>query len=586
MKQFFKIAFASAFGLFIASLIMGFFLIFGIIGVIALSSNSNTESVIKEQSVLHLKLSGELYERKTQSIMNILFPEENEVISLDEILEAIAKAKDNPNIKGIYIEADYLATSKASAQSIREALIDFKSSGKFIISYANTYSQNCYYISTAADSVIINPQGNLDLSGLSMQSLFFKKALDKLGIEVDIFRVGTYKAAVEPFMLDKMSPANKEQLGSFISSIWSIMGTDIANSRKMELSKLDSLINQGVLLRSADYLKQAHLVDAILYKSQVDTLLQQKTGKTEYESVSITQMAMSKLKKSEAKDEIAILYAHGEIKQMTTPNDIEAITSKALNKEIKKLQKNDNIKAVVLRINSPGGSAFESEQIWKALVELKSTKPLIVSMGDYAASGGYYIAVPADVIVAEPTTLTGSIGVFGMIPNLGNIREKMGISIDGVSTHTYSDISTIGMRPMKAGEKQLMQNSINEFYELFIKRCADGRSMTPAQIKAIAEGRIWTGKQALENHLVDELGGINRAISIAADKANLKSYTIGKYPAEKSLVEMMSEDILSGTQATIMRRVMGSEYQYYELLNNIKSMAPIQARLPLSITVE
>lgn len=591
MKDFLKIMLASALGFIIANIILSviaMIFFFGMMGSVAGSFRSSEKFVLEENSVLNLRLNGPITERVAEQdpFTELLAPDAATAMGLNDIVSAIRKAKSNDRIKGIYIDSRMMSASMATLAEIRQELKSFKESGKFIVAYADTYTQTGYYLASMADKVAINPQGSLDLHGLVSMPVFFKDALDKLGIEMQIFKVGTYKSAVEPFTQNEMSDASREQVSSFLNDSWSFMKADIAEARSMTPEEIDSLANRMPLVQPIEFLLQANLVDTLLYETEMKdylrSLLSLEEG-DEIPSATVSNMKSVTTKTVTKTDNtIAILYAQGNIASGTGSDNIQ---DKYMVDQIEKLRRDDEIKAVVFRINSGGGSAYASEQIWKAITELKKEKPVVVSMGDVAASGGYYIACNADKIVAQPTTLTGSIGIFGMIPNFEGTTKKIGISTDVVKTNDFGDFGDI-TRPFNEQEKQLMQNMIERGYDLFLTRCAEGRNMPKDSLELYAEGRVWTGNQAKKIGLVDELGGIERAIEIAAEMANLgKSYVIFEYPKLQSRIEALLDRSRKDLAAHTMKEYLGESYQLFMLLRDIREQDYIQARIPYELNI-
>ncbi len=590
MKDFLKIMLASALGFIIANIIfslIAMIFFFGMMGSLA-GSFTAEKYVLEENSILNLKLNGPINERVAEMdpFTELLAPEGTTALGLNDIISAIRKAKNNDMIKGIYIDSRSMSASMATLAEIRNELVSFKESGKFVVAYADTYTQNGYYLAAIADKVAINPQGSLDLHGLASVPMFYKDALDKLGIEMQIFKVGTYKSAVEPFTQNEMSDANREQVTSYLNDAWSFLRADIAEARSLTADEVDALANQMPLVQPTEFLLEANLVDTLLYETEMKeylrTLLSLEEGK-EIPSATVANMKSVTTKTVKKTDNtIGILYAQGNIVSGTGAANIQ---DKYMVDQIEKLRKDEEIKAVVFRINSGGGSAYASEQIWKAITDLKKEKPVVVSMGDVAASGGYYIACNADRIVAQPTTLTGSIGIFGMIPNMEGTAEKVGISTDVVKTNEFGDFGNI-TRPFNEQEKQLMQNMIERGYDLFLTRCAEGRNMPKDSLALYAEGRVWTGNQAKEIGLVDELGGIEKAIEIAAEMANLgKSYVVFEYPKMRTMIEELLNRSTEDLAARTVKEYLGESFELFMLLHDIRNQDYIQARIPYELNI-
>ena len=590
MKDFPKIMLASALGFIIANIILSLIAMiffFGLMGSVA-SSFTSEKFVLEDNSVLNLRLNGPISERVADEdpFTSLLASDVPTAMGLNDIVSAIRKAKSNDRIKGIYIDSRMMTASMATLAEIRTELQSFKESGKFIVAYADTYTQTGYYLASLADKVAINPQGSLDLHGLASMPLFFKDALDKLGIEMQIFRVGTYKSAVEPFTQNEMSDANREQITSYLNDAWRFLRDDIAASRSLTPAGVDSLANRMPLVQSTDFLLSSHLVDTLLYETEMKDYLRSLLSldkEKEIPSATVANMKSVTTKTVKKTDNtIAILYAQGNIVSGTGSANIQ---DKYMVNQIEKLRKDKEIKAVVFRINSGGGSAYASEQIWKAITELKKEKPVVVSMGDMAASGGYYIACNADKIVAQPTTLTGSIGIFGMIPNFEETTHKIGIHTDVVKTNEFSDFGNF-TRPFNEQERLLMQNMIERGYDLFLTRCAEGRNLPKDSLALYAEGRVWTGSQAKEIGLVDELGGIEKAIEIAAGMASLgKSYVVFEYPKMRSKINTLLDRSKEDLAARTVKEYLGESYGLFMLIHDIREQDYIQARIPFELNI-
>lgn len=581
MKQFLKYTFATIVGVFIASLLGGLLFV-GILSAIAGSSEKETK--LSPNSVYQIDLQGTLIDRSEEDPLSAALSEafgqpEQKVTGLDDLLSNIEKAKNDENIKGIYLKGGTLIGGLASIKEIRDALVDFKKSGKFIVAYADNYMQSNYFLVSVADKVLINPEGMLELKGLNAELMFFKNTLDKLGIEMQVVKVGTFKSAVEPFITTKMSDANREQVTVYMNSIWKTMLSQISASRKISVDSLNKYADQMMMFQPTQMLKQYALVDSLVYVDQVDSIIK----KYAVDFKIVKHSAMNKLadNKKFEKSKVAVIYAVGGIDE----GNGDGIESEKLVETIDKVAKDDAVKSVVFRVSSPGGSAYGSEQIWRALQNLKAKKPLIVSMGDYAASGGYYISSVADQIVAQPNTITGSIGIFGVIPNISGLNSKLGLTYDGVKTNKMSDAISVN-RPFRPEERELMQNYVNRGYELFVKRCADGRKKTIDQIKAIAEGRVWTGEDALKIGLVDKIGGIDEAIEIAAKKAKLDAYNVKEYPAKEDFATKLMKSFGDDMESKIMKVQLGENYKIFKALKNVEKINGIQARLPYELIIK
>ncbi|MEY8686422.1 signal peptide peptidase SppA [Bacteroides sp. AN502(2024)] len=592
MKDFLKFTLATVTGIILSSIVL---FIISMITLLGIMSASDTETIVKKNSVMMLDLNGTLVERTQEDPLGILsqwLGDGANTYGLDDILSSIQKAKENEHIKGIYLQANSLNTSYASLQEIRNALLDFKENGKFVIAYADSYTQGLYYLSSAADKVLLNPKGMIEWRGIASAPLFYKDLLQKIGVEMQVFKVGTYKSAVEPFIATEMSPANREQVTTFITSIWEQVTEGVSTSRNISVDSLNVYADRMLMFYPAEESIKCGLADTLIYRNDVRNYLKRWVEIDEDDNLPIVGLSdMINVKNNVPKDRsgniLAVYYASGEItdypSSATSENGI--VGSKVI-RDLRKLKDNDDVKAVVLRVNSPGGSAFASEQIWHAVKELKTKKPVIVSMGDYAASGGYYISCVADTIVAEPTTLTGSIGIFGMIPNVKGLTDKIGLSYDVVKTNKYADFGNI-MRPFNEDEKSLLQMMITEGYDTFVTRCAEGRHMTKEAIEKIAEGRVWTGETAKKLGLVDELGGIDKALDIAVAKAGIENYTVVSYPERQdflsSLLETKPKNYI---ESQLLKSKLGEYYQQFGLLKNLQEQSMIQTRIPFELNIK
>ena len=582
MKDFIKYTMATVVGLVLVSIIMGILTFVSMAGMIA---SEGMSSPIEKKSVLRITLKGSITERAgEENPLSKLGGETTQQIALDQALQALEKAAKNDKIEGIYMEGGILSAYPAEVQELRQALLKFKKSGKWIIAYADTYSRSAYYLCSVADKVYLNPIGMLDWSGLSSNPMFFTGLMKKLGIKMQVFKVGTYKSAVEPYIAEQMSDANREQVSSYQQSIWNNMLKDVAKSRKTTAEALNSLADSLTILSGPEASVKGGLVDKVCYQDEVKKILKNKAKMEEDESlrfVSISDVALSEELNDKVDDEIAVYYAYGEIKEDITGGFAQesAITSKQMTKDLQELREDDDVKAVVLRVNSPGGSAYASEQIWREVQLLSKEKPVIVSMGALAASGGYYISCGANKIFAEPTTLTGSIGIFGMIPDATELlTDKLGLSFDVVKTNAHSDFGAMG-RPLNESECRLMQAYINQGYELFTGRVAQGRKMSQDSVKAVAEGRVWTGEQAMKIGLVDKLGNLNDAIAAAAKAAKIEKYSVGRYPEPAPWFASLLQEKKADYMDSQMRSALGEFYPAFSLIRNLKNQDAIQARM-------
>lgn len=585
MKQFFKFVLATVVGIIVVSVIM----LFVVIGIIA-SATSDKAVTVEDNSILTISLKTNIPERTPNNPLaglDFLGFDEEKQLGLNDILASIKKAKTDDHIKGIYLTDSYLMAGQATAEEIRNALIDFKKSKKFIIAYSEVYSQGFYYLASVADKVYINPKGIFEFSGMSSQITFFKGALDKLGIEAQIIKVGTYKSAVEPFFLDKMSDANRQQVTSYLGSLYNQFLTGVSTSRKISKDSLYVMANELRVHYPADALKYK-LVDGLKYKDEVLDELKKRTNISQSKDLKGIDLAAyakdSGADKTGDKDkdsgnQIAMIYASGEING--GQGDDNTIGSERISATLRKARLNDKVKAVVLRVNSPGGSSLASDVIWREVSLTKKVKPVIVSMGDYAASGGYYISCAADSIFAEPNTVTGSIGIFAILPNMQNfLNNKLGITFDGVKTGKFADLGDVS-RPLTPEEHAILQDEINHGYDDFTKAVAAGRNKSQEYINSIGQGRVWTGEQALKIGLVDRLGNINDAIASAAKKAKLKDYKVVAYPEQKSFFKGLGDDVQTRVKTHMLKSELGDSYQYYSQLQTLQGMIRVpQARLP------
>ena len=503
---------------------------------------STPATKLEENTIYRIDLKGKLVEQAGEenpfdALFAEMYGQSTSTVGLSDLLSNIALAKDNDKILGIYLKGGSLSAGPASAKALRDALLDFKQSGKFVIAYADSYSQTNYYIASVADKMFFNPVGSLAWDGLGAQKEYYTRLFEKIGIEMQILKVGTFKSAVEPYFRTSMSDADRKQTEQYLGGIWSEMKTAVGQSRQIATEQLHAYADECMSLQPQEKYLTYNFVDSLVYIQEMDSILRTYAGTKDYKQLSNSKMTNVERSENKAKDKVAVLYAEGAISDAGA----EGIVEGKILKTIKKIYKDDDVKAVVFRVNSPGGSADASEQIWHAMKMLQDKGlPVVVSMGDYAASGGYYISCNADYIYAEPTTLTGSIGIFGTVPNINKLREKVGLDIDGVSTNKHSALNVNAIyRGMNPQETALMQNMVERGYDLFTRRCADGRGMSQDEIKQIGEGRVWLGKDALEIGLVDSLGNINDAIAKAVELAELGDYQLVSYPEKKDPFEEM-----------------------------------------------
>ena len=590
MKQFLKYVLATVTGIVLVMVIMG---VLGAISLVGMAAASAGNTQVNENSVFTLSLSGQLDERAANNPLSELTGQVSKNLGLDDILTAIKKAKDNEDIKGIYLEAGaFMADTPASAHAIREALLDFKKSGKWIIAYGDSYTQTTYYICSVADKLFLNPEGMVDWHGLSSSPYFVKDLLAKFGVKVQLCKVGKYKSAPEMLTADQMSEPNREQVTAYMSGVWKVILNDVSKSRKISVDSLNAYADQFIALADQQRLVQTKMVDKLLYtdevKSEVKKMLKIDAD-DDISQLTLSEMSGVKGKKKEG-EQIAVYYAYGEIVDTGTGSamdDEHSIVANTVCKDLHKLMEDDDVKAVVLRVNSPGGSAYASEQIWHAVTQLKAKKPVVVSMGGYAASGGYYISCNANYIYTEPTTLTGSIGIFGMFPDFsGLLKDKLGVKFDEVKTNKHAAFGTIA-RPFNDEEMALLGNYIDRGYNLFRKRVADGRKLKVEQVEEIAQGRVWLGCDALPIKLVDAIGSLDDAVKKAAELAKLKEYHTSAYPNEPSWLDALLD--IAGDKSYLdeqMEATLGEYYEPFKLVKSLNRQSAIQARLPFYMTVK
>jgi len=595
MKQFFKFVFASMVGVIFAGIILmviGFIIIVGIVA----SAGSEKKTDVEPNSVLRIALNFPITERTPNNPLAGIFGDNDKTIGLKDILTDIRKAKVDNNIKGIFIDESNTEAGEATIEEIRNALIDFKTSHKFLIAYSEAYSQSFYYLASVADKVYLNPKGGFDLHGFSSKVMFVKGALDKLGVEAEIIKVGTYKSAVEPLILTKMSDANREQVTAYVGSLYNHFLTGISSSRGINRDTLFNLANDMRIREPEDALRYK-LVDGLKYK---DEILDELRGqlhigkKKEIKEVEIgdytnadADVAESKSKSkssSSADGRISVIYASGEISG--GEGDDNSIGSEGISKALRKARTDDKVKAVVLRVNSPGGSALASEVIWREVSLTKKVKPIVVSMGDVAASGGYYISCAADSIIAEPNTITGSIGIFAVMFNMQKLfNDKLGVTYDGVKTGKYADLGDVS-RPLTPQERLILQTEINHGYATFTGRVADGRHKTKDYINSIGQGRVWTGEQALKIGLVDRLGNMSDAVRCAANMAHLKTYKLEAFPEQKSIFSKLGLTTSAELKTYFMKSELGNNYKVYQKVQALTQMARSpQARMLYDVEV-
>lgn len=592
MKDFIKNVLATMVGMF------GFFIVMGVIGmmsIIGMIASGNAAQNVEKNSVFVLNLSGTISEQGSENPLSMFTGDNSLNSGLNDILSSIKKAKANDDIKGIYIEAGALAANYATLQEIRNALDDFRKSGKWIVAYGDFYTQGAYYVASVADKVYINPKGIVDWHGIGAQTMFYKDFMAKFGVKWEVVKVGTFKSATETFTEEKMSDANRLQTKTFIDGTWRNVCDAVSKSRGISVDSLNSYADSYLALQATETLVKAKMVDGMMYGDQVKDAVK-KMMKLEKDDdiaqLTLNDMLNVKDEKLEG-SEIAVYYAEGDIvqdpKAATMFGNNNYIASRKVCKDLEDLMNDDDVKAVVVRINSGGGDAYASEQMWHQMSELRKVKPVVVSMGDYAASGAYYMSAPASWIVAQPNTLTGSIGIFAVIPDLsGLVTTKLGVRFDEVKTNRNSTFGNLMARPFNAEEKAMLQASVNRGYSLFRQRVADGRRLPMESVEKIAQGRVWLATDALNIKLVDQLGGIDDAVKKAAELAKLKDYYTSDYPAAASWMDnLLNSMSSSGTYLDEqLRQTLGDFYQPFTMLRSIDKREAIQARIPYAISIK
>ena len=592
MKDFIKNVLATMVGMF------GFFIVMGVIGmmsIIGMIASGNAAQNVEKNSVFVLNLSGTISEQGSENPLSMFTGDNSLNSGLNDILSAIKKAKTNDDIKGIYIEAGALMTNYATLQEIRNALADFRKSGKWIVAYGDFYTQGAYYVASVADKVYINPKGAVDWHGIGAQTMFYKDFMAKFGVKWEVVKVGTFKSATETFTEEKMSDANRLQTKTFIDGTWRNICDAVSKSRGISVDSLNSYADSYLALQATETLVKAKMVDGMMYGDQVKDAVKKMMKLDKDDNISqLTLNDMLNVKDGKVEgSEIAVYYAEGDIvqdpKAATMFGNNNYIASRKVCKDLEDLMNDDDVKAVVVRINSGGGDAYASEQMWHQMSELRKVKPVVVSMGDYAASGAYYMSAPASWIVAQPNTLTGSIGIFAVIPDLsGLVTTKLGVRFDEVKTNRNSTFGNLMARPFNAEEKAMLQASVNRGYSLFRQRVAEGRRLPVESVEKIAQGRVWLATDALNIKLVDQLGGIDDAVKKAAQLAKLKDYYTSDYPAAASWMDAMLNSMSSsGTYLDEqLRQTLGDFYQPFTMLRSIDKREAIQARIPYAISIK
>lgn len=592
MKDFIKNVLATMVGMF------GFFIVMGVIGmmsIIGMIASGNAAQNVEKNSVFVLNLSGTISEQGSENPLSMFTGDNSLNSGLNDILSSIKKAKANDDIKGIYIEAGALAANYATLQEIRNALADFRKSGKWIVAYGDFYTQGAYYVASVANKVYINPKGAIDWHGIGAQTMFYKDFMAKFGVKWEVVKVGTFKSATETFTEEKMSDANRLQTQTFIDGTWRNVCDAVSKSRGISIDSLNSYADSYLALQATETLVKAKMVDGMMYGDQVKDAVKKMMKLEKDDNIAqLTLNDMLNVKDGKVEgSEIAVYYAEGDIvqdpKAATMFGNNNYIASRKVCKDLEDLMNDDDVKAVVVRINSGGGDAYASEQMWHQMSELRKVKPVVVSMGDYAASGAYYMSAPASWIVAQPNTLTGSIGIFAVIPDLsGLVTTKLGVRFDEVKTNRNSTFGNLMARPFNAEEKAMLQASVNRGYSLFRQRVAEGRRLPVESVEKIAQGRVWLATDALNIKLVDQLGGIDDAVKKAAELAKLKDYYTSDYPAAASWMDAMLNSMSSsGTYLDEqLRQTLGDFYQPFTMLRSIDKREAIQARIPYAISIK
>lgn len=591
MKDFFKYTAATVVGIIVFTIVCVALSVMSIVGMVA--SASATQAVEKN-SVLVLKLNGSIDEQGTDNTIGKLTGNYIPSTGLNDILSAIKKAKDEENIKGIYIDAGVLSTDYATLQEIRSALEDFRKSGKKIIAYADTYSQGSYYLASVADKIYLNPIGMVDWHGIGAQPIFYKDMLAKFGVKFQVVKVGTFKSATETYTEEHMSDANRLQTKMFLDGTWKQVCNAVSKSRGISVDSLNRYADELLMFQSAESLLKRKVVDGLAYASDMKDIAKTQFGIGKDDDLNrlfVSDMTNVKEKQTSG-EEIAIYYAYGDIVQSEKVSLLgggsHCIVSSTVCSDLKDLMDDDDVKAVVIRVNSGGGDAFASEQIWHQVMELKKKKPVVVSMGGYAASGAYYMSAPASWIVAQPTTLTGSIGIFAVFPDMsGLVTQKLGVKFDEVKTNRNSTFGNLMARPFNEEETAVMQQYVNRGYQLFRKRVADGRRLPVESVEKIAQGRVWLGADAIGLKLVDQLGGLNDAVAKAAKLAKLGEYYTVDYPAPSSWIDQLLAGASdAGSVDARLRLTLGDLYEPVSLMRNLDKHEALQARIPFSINMK
>ena len=585
MKQFLKFTLAAA-----AGLVLGVFSIIIIFSILAASGDSK-EVQLDEPHLLRIELNGEIQDRVEEMAFDLseITGQDVNILGLNDILANIKKAKTDENIKGIYIEIGMISAGFATREEIRNALLDFKESGKFITTYSEIYTQGSYYLASVADYICMYPEGGMELRGLNSTIPFFTNALKKMGIEPQVIRHGKFKSAVEPFMLTEMSDENREQIETYMGSIWEHFLKNVASERKLTIDRLNEIADNLEIQNTEDAVRLG-LVDSLFYRDQFQNHLANLMEQENYDDINFVSLKKyNKVKNENARDKfkkekVAVIYAQGEIQSGEGSETV--IGSERISKAIRKARKDEKVKAIVLRVNSPGGSALASDVIWREMKLANEEKPVVVSMGDVAASGGYYIACASDKIYASPNTITGSIGVFGIMPNIEELMtDKIGITFDNVKTNKFADLGSVN-RPLTQEEYDIIQKGVVDVYNTFISKVAEGRDMSQENVDDIGQGRVWSGTNAMDINLIDEYGGLEAAVAGAAELAELEDYRIYELPEQKDPFQELLEQLEEDMQTSWIKYQLGDQYKYYKTIQDIKHLKGVQARMPYQFVID
>ena len=585
MKQFLKFTLAAA-----AGLMLGVFSIIIIFSILAASGDSK-EVQLDKPYVLRLELNGEIQDRVEEMPFDLseITGQDVNILGLNDILANIKKAKTDENIKGIYIEIGMISAGFATREEIRNALLDFKESGKFITTYSEIYTQGSYYLASVADYVCMYPEGGMELRGLNSTIPFFTNALKKMGIEPQVIRHGKFKSAVEPFMLTEMSDENREQIETYMGSIWEHFLKNVASDRELTRDRLNEMAENLEIQTTEDAVRLG-LVDSLFYRDQFQNHLANLMEQENYDDINFVSLKKyNKVKNENARDKfkkekVAVIYAQGEIQSGEGSETV--IGSERISKAIRKARKDEKVKAIVLRVNSPGGSALASDVIWREMKLANEEKPVVVSMGDVAASGGYYIACASDKIYASPNTITGSIGVFGIMPNIEELMtDKIGITFDNVKTNKFADLGSVN-RPLTQEEYDIIQKGVVDVYNTFTSKVAEGRDMSQENVDDIGQGRVWSGTNAMDINLIDEYGGLEAAVAGAAELAELEDYRIYELPEQKDPFQELLDQLEEDMQTSWIKYQLGDQYKYYKTIQDIKHLKGVQARMPYQFVID